>query len=125
MDLCLDRHVISLPLNEELVARWIVNGGSTPSLYPLKAAWALLMSRVSGLPSSEFGVHEMSVALVSDSKVKLARSKLPYVETWMVSDNPDIALCDAAKEHTACLVKTEVTTAIIISWDGKIISVSR
>ncbi|KAF3403877.1 Nonribosomal peptide synthase roqA [Penicillium rolfsii] len=122
MDLCLDRHVISLPLSEELVARWTVNGDSTPSPYPLKAAWALLMSRVSGLPSSKFGFHEMSVALVSDPKVKLATSKLPCVETWMVSDNPDIALCDAAKEHTACLVKTEATTAIIISWDGKIIS---
>ncbi|RAH47819.1 acetyl-CoA synthetase-like protein [Aspergillus brunneoviolaceus CBS 621.78] len=119
MNLCLDRHVISFPLDEELLARWSASGTSTPPAHPLKAAWALLLSRVSGVPKSKFGVIETPMTSVVDPKINPMSSELPHVETWAISENADIALRDAAEESTECLVEAEATSAIIISWDGE------
>lgn len=124
MNLCLDRHVISFPLDEELLARWSASGTSTPPAHPLKAAWALLLSRVSGLPRSKFGVIETPMTSVVDPKINPTSSELPHVETWAISENADIALRDAAEESTECLVEAEATSAIIISWDGETALVS-
>ncbi|EPS26135.1 hypothetical protein PDE_01071 [Penicillium oxalicum 114-2] len=114
MSHCLDRHIISSSLSEELVARWIQDGHSTPSPHPLKAAWALLVSRLSGVPISKFGFH--------DTKANNVKSYLPRVETWMVSENPEIALKDAAEDHTEPGEETEATTAIVIGWNGELSS---
>ncbi|KAJ5575485.1 acetyl-CoA synthetase-like protein [Penicillium sp. DV-2018c] len=122
MNFCLDRHVISLPLDEEIVARWTVSGTSPPPARPLKAAWALLLSRLSGVPTSRFGVVETPMSSVVDQvdpKATPASSQLPHVETWTISENTDVVLRDAAEEDTERLAEIEVTTAIVISLDGE------
>lgn len=111
MDSYHGRHSISIPLGKELEVKCTDNG--VPHF--LKASWALLLARLSETQTTTFAVLEQPV-VPRDACSKLVASS-SHLETWEISDNPDILLVDAAKEkHREPLSGTQTSTGVVIRW---------
>ncbi|KAF7169584.1 hypothetical protein CNMCM5623_002226 [Aspergillus felis] len=100
-------HTITLSLDAEIASKWAQSNDSSSIARYFKASWALLLGRLSETETITFVVVEAGHDPVESSCMDSDCTEVSRVESWQVSDSPEVALAEAAK-----LQKTEFLSDI-------------
>ncbi|KAJ5128198.1 acetyl-CoA synthetase-like protein [Penicillium atrosanguineum] len=118
MNLSHDLDTISLALSEGTLTAWSTErGNSTLEADLFKAAWIVLISRISGVRNTKIAMLQKPAVSPSNRSRKLSRF-VPHVEAWTLSEDPDsILLYAAEKQPTEGLAELDAMTALVMRWD--------